>query len=335
MTVSGAESCSKVERVQDSAKSEIVLSAFGLSKTKGEVMPTENKFSVYAFYSDCSGQTKWDTPQAWDAIDPSAPYLDNAAFAYDGAYWAGYPDPYYWPLDGSLMFAGYCPHEDFANGAITDVELVANQVDRNPYMHIKFTQNTTPAQMVDLLWFDVKDVADGNSVSKTDRSIPIEFKHALSQVSFEFVDAAEIFYLKSLKIKDCINTSEFYSGVTPGWLPDIDAVADYVILDVADGAVNPQLNGWTTPEGEMLHIIPQYLNGVFPSVNGTLDNGLDVVLEIALTDGFGSEVMTLPLKDYTERWEIGYHYHYTITVTADPIDFTAPDFEITTRVVTM
>ena len=85
----------------------------------------------------------------------------------------------------------------------------------------------------------------------------------------------------------------------------------------------------------MLHIIPQYLNGIFPSVNGTLDNGLDVVLEITLTDGFGSEVMTLPLKDYTERWEIGYHYHYTITVTADPIDFTAPDFEITTRVVTM
>lgn len=319
IVVTGVVSCSKVERIPDSTKCEIVLSAFGSSMTRSEVMPIKNKFGVYALHS----------------VSPSAPYLDNAAFAYDGAYWAGYPAPYYWPLTGSLIFAGYCPHEDFADGTVTGVELVANQVDMTPYLHIHFTQNTTPSQMVDLLWFDVMDVADGKPVSKTDKSIPVEFRHALSLVSFEFVDAEEIYYLKSIKIKDCINSSEFYSGTTPGWLPDINAVADYVLLDVTGESEKPLFDGWKTPESEKLYIIPQYLDGIFPSVNSTLDNGLDVVLEITLTDGFGSETVEIPLKDYTERWEMGYHYHYAITVTADPIDFTAPDFTITTKVVTI
>jgi hypothetical protein len=227
------------------------------------------------------------------------------------------------------MFVGYSPY------MAGNVELVANQVDMNPYLHINFTQNTIPAQMMDLLWFDVKDVASGKTISKTDQSIPIEFKHALSQVSFKFEDAADHFQLKSIKLKDCINKSEFYSGTTPGWLPDIDAVKDYVLLNVAEGATMPQFNGWMTPAEEMLYIIPQYLDGIFPSVSGTLDNGLDVVLEVTLTDGFGSEVVELPLKNYTERWEMGNHYHYTVAVTADPIDFTAPDFTIIPQVVSM
>jgi hypothetical protein len=231
------------------------------------------------------------------------------------------------------MFAGYCPHKDYSDGTITEVSLTQNVTDMNPYQHIKFTQKTDPAQMVDLLWFDAKDVAGGETISKTDLSIPIEFNHALSQVSFEFVDNQLVFQLDSVKLKDCINTSDFYSGNTPGWLPDINAVEDYVLLKVPSATTKPHFNGWDTDE--MLYIIPQYLDGIFPSVNGTLDNGLDVVLEIALTDGFGSQIVEIPLKDYTPRWEMGKHYHYTISVVADPIDFTAPDFIIIPQVVSM
>ena len=329
MMVSSVAACSKIERVQDSAKQEIVLSPLGAVMTKGTALASDTKFGVFAYNTDCPGEVAWNTPEAWGAINPASPYLNNAAFAYRDGYWGGDPNPYYWPLAGSLMFMGYSPY------MTTNVELVANQVDMNPYLHIKFAQNTTPAQMIDLLWFDVRDVANGKTISKTSNSIPIEFKHALSQVSFEFVDAADHFQLKSIRLKDCINESEFYSGATPGWLPDIDAVEDYVLLNVADDDTKPQFNGWETPAEEMLYIIPQYLDGIFPSVSGTLDNGLDVVLEIELTDGFGSEVVELPLKNYTERWEMGNHYHYTVAVTADPIDFTSPDFTIIPQVVSM
>ena len=338
--VAAVASCSKMERVPDKTMHEIVLSAFGGTMTKSNALSTDVQFGVYAFYSACDGGTDWNDPNAWGALTSSSTYIDNGAFAHRNGFWGGDPTPYYWPVDGSLMFAGYAPmmtvdSDENPTGPVRSVELVANQLDMNPYLHINFTQNTNPAQMVDFLWFDVKDVAGGKTISKTDQSISIEFKHALAQVSFEFLDAANHFQLKSIKLKDCINTSEFYSGATPGWLPAIDAVADYVFLNVAEDAEKPQFNGWETPDDEMLYIIPQYLDGIFPSVNGTLDNGLDVVLEFTLTDGFGSEVVQIPLKNYTERWEMGKHYHYTVSVMADPIEFTTPDFTITTQVVSM
>ena len=70
-------------------------------------------------------------------------------------------------------------------------------------------------------------------------------------------------------------------------------------------------------------------------MTGTLDNGLDVVLEFTLTDGFGSEVVSVPLKNFTQRWEMGMHYHYTISVNADPIGFVSPSVTITQQVVSM
>lgn len=330
-SVSLTLSCTKMERVQKGQ--EIVLSPLGSTMTKtssSSPLSEDLVFGVYAYYSNCPGETAWDAQTAWPV---ASVYMSDAAFAHTDGYWSGTPDPYYWPLSGSLMFAGYCPHKDHSDGTITEVSLTQNVTDMNPYQHIKFTQKTDPAQMVDLLWFDAKDVAGGETISKTDLSIPIEFNHALSQVSFEFVDNQLVFQLDSVKLKDCINTSDFYSGNTPGWLPDINAVEDYVLLKVPSATTKPHFNGWDTDE--MLYIIPQYLDGIFPSVNGTLDNGLDVVLEIALTDGFGSQIVEIPLKDYTPRWEMGKHYHYTISVVADPIDFTAPDFIIIPQVVSM
>ena len=84
-----------------------------------------------------------------------------------------------------------------------------------------------------------------------------------------------------------------------------------------------------------MYIIPQYLDGIFPIIGETLDSGVDVVLAITLTDGFGSQTVELLLKDYTERWELGKSYQYTITVNADPIEFDTPSFTITTQVVSM
>ncbi len=283
-------------------------------------------FGVYSYYVDSPEGTEWTA-----AFPSATEYFSDASFAYsdsDGV-WGGNPTPYYWPLSGSLMFAGYCPHQSESD-AITAVSMEPNETDVNPYLVIDFTQKTTPGEMVDLLWFDVNGVASEKTVSKASGVIDIEFRHALSKVSFGFVDTYGHYKLKSVILKGVVNKGTFYSGLTAGWLPDLAQVAPYTLLSVEYDLKNK----WTSPD---LYIIPQYLDGIFPSLGTNLDSGVDVVLEFDVTDNknYGSQTIEIPLKNITERWELGKSYTYEITVNSDPIEFDTPAFDIKVQTVTM
>ena len=297
--------CSKVTR--GSEDQEIVLSPYGTSLTKAdtELLGADKVFGVYAYNSACAGGTVWNDASAW--ADASS-YFENAAFSYQGTSWSGTPDPYYWPLSGSLMFAGYCPHQSVSNGAVTAVDLV-NTDKANPYLKINFTQNSSAT--VDLLWFDVKDVAAGKTLSKTSDAIPLTFKHALSKVSFTFADSQNHYKLSSVALKGLVNEGTFNSGSQPSWTPGSEEV-DYTLLTEPEPEAELQaLNNWTSA----VYIIPQILDE-------------DVVLEFIVTDGFGSDKIELPLVGYTSEWELGKSYLYTIIANADPIEFGTPTFEI-------
>lgn len=316
-------------------------------KAEGDPAPYPDAgiFGLYAYYSTCSGEVAWDALDAWPA---SSLYIDNAAFGKSGEVWAGYDTetsdhkPYYWPLDGSLMFVGYSPHIS-QNGetGVTSVSLNKNADDVlhgvNPYLQIGFTQSAAVADMVDLLWFDANDVNLGKTLSKAADAVPVVFRHALSKVTLKFKDSQEYYQIKSVSMKGCVNSGTFYSGKTAGWMPVITALADYapeIETNVADEkTVYPTLNDWTTPD---MLIIPQYLDGVFPTLGtGTQDSGVDVVLEFVVTDGFGEQKIEILMKDHTERWEMGKHYTYTLTLNAEPIEFGPPSVTITTQTVSM
>lgn len=342
-------SCTKTDRVYSVEQQEIALKPIAgpTLKAEGDPVPYPDAgvFGLYACYSASSGEVAWDALDAWPA---SSLYIDNAAFGMNGEVWAGYdPEtsghkPYYWPLDGSLMFVGYSPHIS-QNGetGVTSVSLNKNSDDIlhgvNPYLQIGFTQSAAVAEMVDLLWFDAKDVNLGKTLSKTADAVPVLFKHALSKVSLKFKDSENYYQIKSLSMKGCVNSGTFYSGKTAGWLPVITALADYAPViesTIEDGKTKyPTLNNWTSPD---MLIIPQYLDGVFPTLGtGTQDSGVDVVLEFVVTDGFGEQKIEILMKEYTDRWEQGKHYQYNVTVNADPIDFGAPSVTITTQTISM
>ena len=330
--VSFAAACSKFGRV--SVNNEIAFSPFGSVLTRANLAPlwTDKVFGVYAYSADCAGGLDWNTSVAWGK---ASEYLSNVAFGYKAeGYWGGATTPYYWPFTGSLMFAGYCPHQSVQGegAAIKNVTLIQNKEGNNPYLQIGFIQKEAPSDMVDLLWFDVKDVAGGKTLEQTSDPIAITFRHALSKVSFAFVDSKNHYKLESVILKDVVNQGTFYSGSTAGWMPELalETLADYALLPESQ---NPTLNGWATDE---LYIIPQYLDGIFPTIGETLDSGVDVVLEFTVTgNDFGRQTIEILLKDYTIRWEIGKAYHYTITANADPIDFGSPAFTITTQTVSM
>lgn len=339
-------SCVRIERVQDGASAEILVRPVNDVHTKADY-PQDGTFGLFAYYADCPGGTAWDSDKAWYV---AVPYFSDAAFSNNGTSWGGYDlsgaqaKPYYWPFSGSLMFAGYSPHKDVSDGTISDVSLVRNIIARgdvNPYLQIKFTQNVDPARMVDLMWFDVKDVASGESLSKTSDAVNVLFKHALSKVSLTFVDSHGIYRLSSVLMKNCINSSEFYSGKTAGWMPLADAeghcdLEDYSLPVTKVGEDWPSMSDWNSNDAVPLLIIPQYMDGVYPTFSsGTLDTGGDVILEFTVTDGFGEQTVEVMMKDHTDRWELGKHYLYTVTVNADPIDFGAPSVTITTQTVSM
>lgn len=319
-------SCLKIEKVGDGEQQEIAVVCLE-TKADENLLGTDKVFGVYSYISDCAGGTVWNTPEAWGS---SSIYMDNVAFSYKEVSWAGKDQAYYWPSNGSLMFAGYCPHQSVSNSTVTSVDLVPNKSGNNPYFQIGFTQN--PSAMVDLLWFDVKDVAAGTTLGKRADAIPVIFKHTLSKVSFTFADSHNIYNLKSVTLKGLVNQGTFYSGNTPGWMPELarETLRDYSLL--TETQPTQKLNTWTS--GDM-YIIPQYLDGIFPTIGETLDSGVDVVLEFIVTDGFGSQKIEILLKNHTERWEIGKSYKYTITANADPIEFGSPTFTVTTQTISM
>ena len=328
-------SCVRIERVQESVPAEIKILPLGVTSHNAPSMtkapyPQYTYFGVFAFYTDGQEATPWTT--VWPATD----YFTDAAFFYYGSTASGWDvstatgvhKPYYWPIDGSLMFAGYSPHKSQTE-SVKSVSFNKNALEKapNPYLEIEFEQNTDPNNMVDLLWFDIKDVNDGKTISTTAQSVPVQFKHALSMVTLKFTDINDYYDLESVVLEDCINKSTFYSGNTCGWMPQITELADYTLK-----SSKTKLNQWNSCD---LLIIPQYLDGIFPVVGGSLDSGVDVVLSFVVADSYGSQELRLPLKTYTEKWEIGKHYTYTISVDADPIGFGAPNVTINTQVVSM
>lgn len=343
-------SCSRMDRVFSEPKNEIAFEPIEVPASKAggdEAFPDDGVFGVYAYYSPCQGDVAYDAAEAWPM---SSLYFENAAFAKNEGTWAGYDpqagehEPYYWPFEGSLMFVGYSPHSSQYGGQVVkNVTLSSGNYNGvNPYLEITFVQNENVKEMVDLMWFDVKDVNSGKTIARTETAVNMIFKHALSKVSLEFEDSHGIYRIKDVCMKNCINSAIFYSGKTAGWMPLADGegrcdLKNYILPVTKVGEEWPLMSDWNASDDALpLLIIPQYMDGVYPTLgSGTLDTGGDVILQFTITDGFGEQTVEVLMKDYTERWELAKHYKYTVTVNADPIDFGAPSITITTQTVSM
>ena len=249
--------CAKTQVVGDD-RPEIVMDRL---QTKADY-PEGGVFGIYAYHLPVpSGSARLES---WKP-DVATAYLQNAAFRYEDSEAAGYDTankthkPYYWPLSGSLVFAGYSPHVD-ESSAVTAVSLSDNiSVGRpeNPHIIIDFTQNAVPGEMVDLLYFTMMP----KSVSKEDSPVSIAFSRAMSKVSISFKDPNGYYRIRNVRLKDCINQGKFYAAVeSSGWSPVLSGLSDYVlqegILQLGD------------TEAEMPDVLPlpQFLDGFYSTL---------------------------------------------------------------------
>lgn len=170
-----------------------VLSDMTKTRAGGDTnpYPDGSSFGAFAFYSETeAGQPWYGTPQK---------YFENHEFRSDAGVCSGV-DPVYWPLSGSLIFAGYSPYEAGANTAF------------DPATKTLTINDYTVDRTTDLMYF-LPELSDGNYVGydKSTASVPVKFYHALSCVSINVAvkSGDENVKLKSITLKDVYTQGNF------------------------------------------------------------------------------------------------------------------------------
>lgn len=208
-----------------------------INKTKttvtDAVFPADQIMGVYAYYkADCLEGT--DVKLFKDA----STYLDNVQFKKNGTDWAGWKDgaayPYYWPKNGSLVFAAYSPLTDAAGKSAVESHTFkadGNAVVSDIFKNDTFTQSRQTNQTVDLMW---SPVTASSHTSKSNH-VAMTFYHAMSWITFKakFTKPADmamttepVITIKSLTLDNVATKGKFVTHVAEiTWTPVVDANA--------------------------------------------------------------------------------------------------------------
>lgn len=241
--------------------------------------PDGSSFGVFAYYSDTEAGSGWTT-------SPET-YFENCEFGKKGESYSGV-DPVYWPLSGSLVFAGYSPYDE-------DTDVVEFDT-RNKTLSINnYEVNGT----TDLMYF-LPVLSDGNytGYGKSTMSVPIEFHHALSSVNINVAvkagDEAKI-RLKSITLKSIYTHGTF-----------------------SVNAANASSGTWETTGDPIEKILHSDDSGT--SLSAALDYvyytipGDACEIEIVYFDNEVQKSHTILPANHIENWDIGSRYQYNITL---------------------
>jgi hypothetical protein len=161
MAVAALAACTKSE-VQYEPAGEIGFSPVARNITKAalgvedSVYPTAQNVGVWANYD---GTVEHGTTVDYSTTFETA-YIADKQFTYhiDYSMWAGVT-PYFWPTNGSLVFAGYSMTAPDTAGAETVAvgESRAYDFATDEMTITGYTQSLDPAHTFDLLWFGRTD----------------------------------------------------------------------------------------------------------------------------------------------------------------------------------
>ena len=235
--VSAVVACTK-SSVSYEPAGEIALAPVNeINKTKttvtGSAFPADQIMGVYAYYkADCPGGS------AASAFKFASTYLDNVQFKQNGTYWAGWKDgnayPYYWPKNGSLVFAAYSPLTDAAKKPAVESHTFkadGNAVVSDIFKNDTFTQSRFTDKTVDFMW---SPVTASSHTSKSNH-VAMTFYHAMSWITFKakFTKPADkatttepVITIKSLTLDNVATKGKFETHVAEiKWTPIVDANA--------------------------------------------------------------------------------------------------------------
>ena len=263
-------------------------------------------FNVWAWWADVDPGTSIADFLQSEKIDS---YIDKGEFVHrNNGSWGG-TIPYYWPPEGSLVFAGYSPAETLGGTFTYDIQNGDFKVE-------DYIQSSNIAQTVDLMWFDRTDISynsnrNKNSNSQDVNGVPVIFHHALSWLEFRVVrndNVPDNWLVTELDLTGIETKADFNSNDTPQWtgqeVPhDIRVWSGSYLAKSTDKVLE------STPNGVI--VIPQQC------AKGAAS--LRIAYNLKKYDGtedswLRDQTVTLPLTAGTDgnSWLPGKKYVYTI-----------------------
>ena len=283
VTIAALASCTKSEVVYNQEQQEIGFRQFTGAMTKADpsttALPTGTSMGVFSYLNGT--QTA---------------YFENAKFVNKSGTtkWGG-EDPRYWPLQGTLDFVLYAPHQ--ASGAtytpstkVLNVTIADNSTAQTDYLYGKdFYVNTA------------KPATPSNGV-------PVVLKHALSKVTIAAkANEASIFTVSSIKLMQTIQEGSYTVTYNTTW----------------DDFTSEVTGSPTATKKDIEYVSSDW--------NLTTDFSINTASKLVVPSAQTSIVLTYKMKgsetpltatvNLTGTWDTGKHYTYNLTLTADEILF--------------
>lgn len=275
-------------------------------------LPIDEKLGIFAYWH------KTENPTTTPSYNTRETYLENAEFIHktELSAWCG-TTAYPWPLNGSLVFAGYniptgagiTPASNGTTWGSATYTLADNTMTFN------YTQSTDVDNTFDLCWFGRTSQSYNNRTNGN--AISVTLNHTLSWIDFKIqgegsaltswkVTKLELLSLGTKSIGTC-NTSSI------SWTdPDESTKANMIVFNNSVGQAiynNPTAIG--SENG--IVVIPQtpvYLKVYYK------------YLKPQTTDQYIEEYTSVLLaldNQNTTKWEAGKHYTYTLNFKANEI----------------
>lgn len=261
--------CTKSENVYD-APQEIAFNPVSQKATKapvtGTTFPTNYDITTFGYYK-VGVAASTSLTQFINDNETATTYIPGATFKLQsGAIWHGDPTPYYWPKEGSIVFAGY------ANAVSDLTHSLTGNFSATDYTQPAVNDDTAK----DLLFFDL------TSQSYSDGPVPVVFKHAMSWLTFKVKAGDETsaanFKIKSIVLKNVIKKASLTTSENvPDWTKSTAAEdkADITVFEDTAGVAPTTTAALAQGGVDKVVIIPQDATSVaitYVQADGT-ENG--------------------------------------------------------------
>ena len=312
-------SCVKSDRIYDGAPNAIefdpVMSAMAKSIVTGTQYPGTVPFGVYASYSS-------NPAGEWPSGSTQS-YFENTEFVFKSDNKYGGSPSVYWPLSGSLVFAGYSPYYPDSGSVSATFDAATKTLS---------ITNFVSDGRTDLMYFLPTLSLSGNYVGVLDKknAVPVQFRHALSLISFEIkadpLDDGRV-KLETVTLKNANEKGDFSatcaSSSSAGTLTwkNQTKISDsgYAVASSSLPKVLSSSSALTTQDlfvpGSNLADSP-VVEFIYDITYNTID-GSGTVVTVTKEDITSS----FTIKDYTTEWGAGKKYVYGVTIGLNRIEF--------------
>lgn len=333
-----AVACAKTETDYVSSQNdEIVVVPVSSNITKAAitdgVYPEANHISLFAFHApgfSAGAVTSADYSKFVET------YLYDTEYYYTGTeqstrIWAGLKSSYYWPITGSLVFAGYSLQAPTTTAERAESPKIGTSVAytlADDKLEIKgYNQSVDPESTFDFLYFGRTSSSYNNR--RTGDPIALNFKHALSWITIKvkggkgaLVDG-RVWSVTNVKLAGVQTTGDFtYTGTAETkviWeTPSTPSKTEFVIFDDKQELTSTMAVVENVMNGTL--VIPQPATTLWVTIE-YLSPAKDTI----------TEEIEINLADYTTSgWEAGKRYTYELSfdpteITVAPIVETWPD----------